>query len=267
MHSQFYRLAELKRDLRRRLRDAQVSPRAMTALYTGLLLVLDLVILLGSGYGVLSMFIRILCWLISMVLGAGFVLYCMAIRRGERSEYLTLFDGFSFAGRLIALNLLISLLIVLWSMLFVIPGIIAIYRYRFALFYFYENPDIGILEAITLSRQQTQGRKWQLFCLDLSFLGWTLLASVPTLIQNFLYYSAAFRMLSDCLSSPSGVLMMPDASVLLLPGWAWTLITGAWIVVVAMFYLPHYYCAQLTLFEEAKSASSFRQSPDGLGGL
>lgn len=218
MHSQFYRLAELKRDLRRRLRDAQVSPRAMTALYTGLLLVLDLVILLGSGYGVLSMFIRILCWLISMVLGAGFVLYCMAIRRGERSEYLTLFDGFSFAGRLIALNLLISLLIVLWSMLFVIPGIIAIYRYRFALFYFYENPDIGILEAITLSRQQTQGRKWQLFCLDLSFLGWTLLASVPTLIQNFLYYSAAFRMLSDYLSSPSGVLMMPDASVLLLPG-------------------------------------------------
>ena len=120
MHSQFYRLAELKRDLRRRLRDAQVSPRAMTALYTGLLLVLDLVILLGSGYGVLSMFIRILCWLISMVLGAGFVLYCMAIRQGERSEYLTLFDGFSFAGRLIALNLLISLLIVLWSMLFVI---------------------------------------------------------------------------------------------------------------------------------------------------
>lgn len=39
MHSQFYRLAELKRDLRRRLRSAQVSPRAMTALYTGLLLV------------------------------------------------------------------------------------------------------------------------------------------------------------------------------------------------------------------------------------
>ena len=104
MHSQFYRLAELKRDLRRRLRSAQVSPRAMTALYTGLLLVLDLIILLGSGYGVLSVFIRILCWLISIVLGAGFVLYCMAIRRGERSEYLTLFDGFSFAGRLIALN-------------------------------------------------------------------------------------------------------------------------------------------------------------------
>lgn len=75
MHSQFYRLAELKRDLRRRLRSAQVSPRAMTALYTGLLLVLDLIILLGSGYGVLSVFIRILCWLISIVLGAGFVLY------------------------------------------------------------------------------------------------------------------------------------------------------------------------------------------------
>ena len=267
MHSQFYRLAELKRDLRRRLRSAQVSPRAMTALYTGLLLVLDLIILLGSGYGVLSVFIRILCWLISIVLGAGFVLYCMAIRRGERSEYLTLFDGFSFAGRLIALNLLISLLIVLWSMLFVIPGIVAIYRYRFALFHFYENPDIGILEAITLSRQQTQGRKWQLFCLDVSFLGWTLLASVPTLIQNFLYYSAAFRMFFDYLASPSGILMTPDASVLLLPSWAWTLITGVWVVAVTMFYLPQYYCAQLTLFEEAKAACPSRRGPDGLGGL
>lgn len=79
----------------------------------------------------------------------------------------------------------------------------------FALFHFYENPDIGILEAITLSRQQTQGRKWQLFCLDVSFLGWTLLASVPTLIQNFLYYSAAFRMFFDYLASPSGILMTP----------------------------------------------------------
>ena len=166
MHSQFYRLAELKRDLRRRLRDAQVSPRAMTALYTGLLLVLDLVILLGSGYGVLSMFIRILCWLISMVLGAGFVLYCMAIRRGERSEYLTLFDGFSFAGRLIALNLLISLLIVLWSMLFVIPGIVAAYRYSMATYIMAENPNMQATEAIERSKALMDGRKGDLFCLD-----------------------------------------------------------------------------------------------------
>lgn len=267
MQSQFYRLAELKRDLRRRLRFAQVPPKAMTALYTGLLLVLDLIIFLGSGYGMLSVFIRMLCWLISLVLASGFVLYCMAIRRGERSEYLTLFDSFSFAGRLIALNLLLSLLIVLWSMLFVIPGIIAIYRYRFALFHFYENPDMGILEAISRSRQQTQGRKWQLFCLDLSYLGWTLLASVPSLIQNCLYYSAAFRSFSDYLAAPSGVWIAPDASVMLLPDWAWILLSGVWILVVSMFYLPHYYCAELTLFEEAKQAAPSRRSPDGLGGL
>ena len=98
-------------------------------------------------------------------------------------------------------------------------------------------------------------------------LGWTLLASVPTLIQNFLYYSAAFRMFFDYLASPSGILMTPDASVLLLPSWAWTLITGVWVVAVTMFYLPHYYCAQLTLFEEAKAACPSRRGPDGLGGL
>ena len=51
----------------------------------------------------------------SMVLAAGFVLYCMAVRRGERAEYLTLFDGFSFVGKVILLNIVIYLFTFLWS--------------------------------------------------------------------------------------------------------------------------------------------------------
>ncbi len=54
-------------------------------------------------------------------------------------------------------------------------GIIATYRYRFALYNLLENPDLGILEAINLSKEQTYGYKWQLFVLDLSFLGWLIL--------------------------------------------------------------------------------------------
>ena len=156
----------LKEETRELLRTAQVSSRGMTALYLGILVVLSLVNSLtssiGSG-GILSTFVSILTNLMSAVLAAGFVMYCMAIRQGQRAEYLTLFDGFSFVGKVIGLNILIALFTFLWSLLFVIPGIIASYRYRFALYNLYENPDIGILEALNMSKRQTLGYKGQVF--------------------------------------------------------------------------------------------------------
>ena len=98
---------------------------------------------------------------------------------GRRAEYLTLFDGFSFVGKVILLNIVIYLFTFFWSLLFVIPGIIAAYRYRFALYNLYENPGIGVMEALNMSKQQTLGYKGQLFMLDLSYIGWLLLASLP----------------------------------------------------------------------------------------
>ena len=122
---------KLKEEVGELLSGAQVSPRAMTALYAGLLLILNLVCAF-TGEGILSTFVSILTSLLSVLLGAGFAMYCMAIRRGERAEYLTLFDGFSFVGKLIALTIVTYAFIWLWSMLFIIPGIVAAYRYRVA---------------------------------------------------------------------------------------------------------------------------------------
>ena len=113
---------QCKREAAELLRDAQVPPKAMTALLMGLCLALGLISSLGGG-GFLGIFISILAFLLNAVLSAGFVLYCMAIRRGERAEYLTLFDGFSFVGKLILLDLITALFIFLWSLLFLIPGI------------------------------------------------------------------------------------------------------------------------------------------------
>ena len=164
----------LKEETRELLRTAQVSPRGMTALYLGISLVLSLVDALTSSVvpsGILDTFVSILVSLMSAVLSAGFVMYCMAVRQGQRAEYLTLFDGFSFVGKVIGLNILIAVFTFLWSLLFIIPGIIAAYRYRFALYNLYENPDIGILDALNMSKQQTLGYKGQVFMLDLSYLG------------------------------------------------------------------------------------------------
>ena len=145
MMAQLIDRKHLKQEMKELLRSAQVSPRGMTCLYLALVLVLNLAdSFMGlMNPGLLGTFISILTGLMSMVLASGFVMYCMAIRRGERAEYLTLFDGFSFVGKVILLNIVIYLFTFFWSLLFVIPGIIAAYRYRFALYNLYENPGIG----------------------------------------------------------------------------------------------------------------------------
>ena len=269
----------LKAETRETLRDAQVSPLAFTARYFALLLAMDLVDSL-TGLGLLATFVMILILLLTMVLEAGFVLYCRAIRRRERAELLTLFDGFSFAGKIIALGLLRSLLIYLWSLLFVFPGVIAAYRYRFALCNLCEDPDLGVLEALAMSRRQTAGYKGQLFLLDLSYLGWVLLASLPSLI----YSAAAYQQIFQEMAALSGLVFQPASWAYLtewLPVWGWTLVIGLWHLVIALFYLPAYQCVDLGYFEIAKTTSgvghgvtpgqgpSFwgrRDGPDDLGG-
>ena len=275
---------QLKADMKNLLADAQVSPKGMTALYLVLLLVLNLAASLLDGSGLVSTFLSILSSLFGMVLGSGFVLYCMAVRRGERAEYLTLFDGFSFVGKIIGLNIVMYIFIWLWSMLFIIPGFIAAYRYRFALYNLYENPGIGIMEALDMSKQQTLGYKGQLFTLDLSYLGWTLLASVPSMVESTFFYEELFSDAMTYIDGSAQVLSAVSAAPSayeMLPAWGWVLISGLWSLVVSLFYLPNYQCVELGYFEIAKSTSGVGEGasprngnpwnndmgPDGLGGL
>lgn len=230
------------------LRTAQVSPKAMTALYLSLVVVLNLISSLG-GSGFFSIFISILTTLLSTVLAAGFALYCMAIRRGERAEYLTLFDGFSFVGKLILLDLVTGFFVFLWSLLFVIPGIVAIYRYQFAKYNLYENPGIGVMEALDMSKRQTRGYKLQLFMLDLSYFGWTLLATFPALLLNFIINRDL------AMSLYLGGTMPDITSYGGIPLIVWNVGLGLWQLVVSLFCLANYICVELSYFETAKSTS------------
>ncbi|MCI8809042.1 MAG: DUF975 family protein [Oscillibacter sp.] len=271
------------------LREAQVPPRQMTAFYLLLVLVLDIInafdfnSILGSFVAV---FISILCMLLAIVLKAGLTLYFMAIRRGEHAEFLTVFDGFSMVGKLIALDIVTSFFILLWSMLFVIPGIIASYRYRFAEYNLLENPDLGIMEAIRMSKQQTYGYKSQLFLLDLTYWGWNILSSLPTIILNgYISGHYAFQASVDAAVNYAGLLGPSTVTLYLgIPGIVWVIFQGLWSLVVAMFYLPQFRCVDLAYFETAKRTSRIGtnvpppeddgyggyggwKGPDGLGGL
>ena len=80
-------------------------------------------------------------------------------------------DGF-------CLDLLMGLFVFLWTLLFIVPGIIAAIRYSMAPFIMYEHPGMTASEAIDASKELMEGHKMDLFILDLTFIGWDILAAL-----------------------------------------------------------------------------------------
>lgn len=66
----------------------------------------------------------------------------------------------------------------MWSLLLVIPGIIATYRYSLAFYVLCDNPGMSVTECVNESKRLMDGHKGRLFCLHLSFIGWRLLSAL-----------------------------------------------------------------------------------------
>lgn len=101
------------------------------------------------------------------------------------------FDGRNYTG-IISTMFLKGLFNFLWSLLFLIPGIIKFYSYRMVPYILADNPNIGAIRAITLSRNMMRGNKFDMFVLDLSFLGWYLLGTLCLGIGVFFVNPYAF---------------------------------------------------------------------------
>lgn len=104
--------------------------------------------------------------------------FYLGLSRTNKANIADLFGAFKLFGKVLGVYFLIELYVLLWSLLFIIPGIIASYRYRMAPYLLADNPDIGIWEALGKSKEMMQGHKGELFVLDLSFIGWGLLAGL-----------------------------------------------------------------------------------------
>jgi len=84
------------------------------------------------------------------------------------------FNGQNYMG-IVKAMLLTNVFIFLWSLLLIIPGVIKSYAYRMVPYILADNPNMGAREAIALSNEMTRGHKFDMFVLDLSFIGWYLL--------------------------------------------------------------------------------------------
>ena len=84
----------------------------------------------------------------------------------------------------------------LWSLLFIIPGIVKSYEYRMIPYILGENPDMNMEQAFAMSKQMMDGNKWNAFVLDLSFILWDLLGACTVGILNILYIEP-YKRLTD----------------------------------------------------------------------
>jgi hypothetical protein len=87
-----------------------------------------------------------------------------------------------------------DLFICLWTLLFIIPGIVKAYEYRMIPYLLADHPEMTRKEAFTRSKAMMQGQKWNAFVLDLSFIGWFLLSALTFGILNIFYVGPYYQM-------------------------------------------------------------------------
>jgi uncharacterized membrane protein len=124
----------------------------------------------------------------------GYTYFMVKLYRRKQIGPSDAFYGFEHFAKSAFLYIVMGFFILLWTLLFIIPGIVASYRYRLAYFVLMDNPDIGILDALNESKRLMKGNKGKLFFLDISFIGWFLLSMITVglgLIALIPYASAA----------------------------------------------------------------------------
>lgn len=90
-------------------------------------------------------------------------------------------------GRNVLTMFLRDLFMCLWTLLFIIPGLIKSYSYRMVPYILSDNEDMSATEAITKSREIMNGNKWRAFVLDLSFIGWVFLSCITLGLVGIFY--------------------------------------------------------------------------------
>ena len=134
-----------------------------------------------------ALFLSVFIVLLIRVLAVGYKCYCLGVARGEAMPYESLFDAFSFVGKALGLTLLLVFLISAGLSLFFVPGVLFFFMYRFAFHNLCTDPSIGIFTAMKRSRLQTDGRKRELFSLELSFLPLFLLMLAADYLASSLF--------------------------------------------------------------------------------
>ena len=116
----------------------------------------------------------------------GIAFFSLSISRNQDAKLEQIFQGFNNFGTALGAYLLMILFILLWTLLLIIPGIIAAISYSMTFYILADDNSIGAMDAMDKSKKMMDGYKWKSFCLGLRFFGWSLLC-ILTLGIGFLW--------------------------------------------------------------------------------
>ncbi|MDD6499751.1 MAG: DUF975 family protein [Bacteroidales bacterium] len=116
--------------------------------------------------------------LLALPLSWGLTVSLLRNHREESVDLENLFDGFRGGRytRVFCALFLVNLFTFLWTLLLIIPGIMKAFSYALTPYILLDEPELTARQAITRSCEIMQGRRWKLFCLSLSFIGWGILS-------------------------------------------------------------------------------------------
>jgi uncharacterized membrane protein len=132
---------------------------------------------------------------VASVVRVGFASWLLRFYRGENPGVGELFAPFKRQYmQSVRVMFATDLRIFLWSLLFIIPGIIKSYAYLMVPHLLHDNPNLTPKQAMDISNRMTMGYKGDLFWLGLSFIGWRFLAMFTCGILDLLYVTPWFEL-------------------------------------------------------------------------
>ena len=172
--------AELKANAKEQLRGKWAVAIA-TVLVANILIDSDVMYEVSEKFGLIGLSIS--CSLISLFLGGVIsvglckFLLDMTTKR-EEPRFETLFSQFNIYLKTLGLNILITLSVCIGTILFIVPGIIVGLMFSQSYYILSEDPSKSITQCIKESVDMMNGHKWDLFYLELTFIGWWLLTAI-----------------------------------------------------------------------------------------
>lgn len=159
----------LKENAKNQLKGKYKDAIIITVLYT---VITSAATFVGSLLGPFTIIINVV---VSGLIFFGYTNYFLKVSRGENPTFKELFERTDLLVPYILISLLVGIFTFLWSLLFIIPGIIATYSYSMVYYIALDNPELSASEVLKKSKQMMKGHKLDYFILQLSFIGWGLL--------------------------------------------------------------------------------------------
>ena len=133
--------------------------------------------LIGGAVNVIPVVGGVAAMFVNAAFSLAMVSIYMNLTEGIRPRVGDLFSQFRNVISAFCTNFLAGLLVFLWSLLLIVPGIIKACAYSQALYILADDPGLGSWEAIRRSKEMMQGHKMEYFLLCMSFCGWALLGA------------------------------------------------------------------------------------------